>query len=331
MVRDPGYIKLWRSQLSHWIMQDPVALTVWTYLLLGAAYEPTTVKIVGEDILLRPGQMVRSRGFICRDLRLDEDRVRRALRKLEKDDMIRTQGFKWGTLITVTAWDHYQKGTEFAEKSTQPPAPLCTPLSGNQAPNQAPSLNGSQSDTCAENWQPSTQPPAPLNGDETPNETPTVKEYKKEEEEGTRKRVSQPPASQSPEWPSLETLRRLLPEAVAEYSPETWRAAYKRCCTHHDGQRWLIPGTQRPVYDPRQHFLATLERVSRRSQPGPQNTIALEKSIAQLREQVRLHVGNPINGDSPINHAERPAYKALKQRLAAAEAQLTALTLPVPA
>ena len=107
------YIKLDRKLLENKYFKYPgkaQQLRVWIYLLMHAAYtskDDEDIKRYGYDHL-EPGQVIRSKETIGRDLRLKNHQVKAALDALKKDNMITTKSSNKNTLITIVNWAVYQ-------------------------------------------------------------------------------------------------------------------------------------------------------------------------------------------------------------------------------
>ena len=116
-----SFIKLDRKMLENKYFKYPYKaqqLRVWLYLLMNAAYETKEndeIKRYGHSHL-KPGQLIRSRDTIARDLRLQSNQVKVALNSLRRDNMITTKGSNKNTLITIVNWEIYQGGKKQSDQ-----------------------------------------------------------------------------------------------------------------------------------------------------------------------------------------------------------------------
>jgi len=113
-----GYMKYWRQTLDNPVaMKDAVHLAIWTWLLLKANWEETQCKFGKQVIKLQPGQLPPiSRRTISEQLNVTESSVQRTLKEFEDEQMIEQQTFSKYRLITILAWDKYQKREHQSEQ-----------------------------------------------------------------------------------------------------------------------------------------------------------------------------------------------------------------------
>ena len=106
----PGWIKLSRDIISHWIWQDEQRLKWWLDLLLMAAYEKRKkfLKKEGRFIELQPGETDASYGFLAERWGVDKRVVRRFIELLEADGMVYHQAHHSYAIITICNYDKYQ-------------------------------------------------------------------------------------------------------------------------------------------------------------------------------------------------------------------------------
>lgn len=106
---DNGWIKVHRKMLDNPIVfKDPDHLGVWIYLLLTATHKERPVLFGGKKITLKPGQLVTGRKVISQYTGVNESKVRRILDLFKSDHQIDQQATRYGSLITILAWDEYQ-------------------------------------------------------------------------------------------------------------------------------------------------------------------------------------------------------------------------------
>ena len=102
------YIYLYRSLIDDPILKKPVYFAVWIFLLLKARYRDAEVIWANEPVLCKRGQFVTTRGYISKECRVTENKVRSILSWLEKNHMLTVEATKTGTMITISNYDKYQ-------------------------------------------------------------------------------------------------------------------------------------------------------------------------------------------------------------------------------
>lgn len=128
---DRGYIKLWRKIVDNEVMTSADACQMLLFLMGKSTHRPHKIMVSGQVIVLRPGQFFAGRKQLALALKSTEQRVRTALKNLEKCGIINQQTTTKGTLISLINWDKYQ-GDQPAVN--QEPNQRLT--SGQPAPNQ---------------------------------------------------------------------------------------------------------------------------------------------------------------------------------------------------
>ncbi len=104
-----GWIKLHRKILDNpVVMKSPEHFMVWAYLLLEATHEDYPTLWGKDKVVLKPGQVIKGRLQIARDLRINESKVKRILNDLKSDQQIDQQAKHYGSLITILNWHTYQ-------------------------------------------------------------------------------------------------------------------------------------------------------------------------------------------------------------------------------
>lgn len=104
-----GWIKLHRKILDNpVVMKDADHLTVWVYLLLVATHKDLPTMYGGKKIILHPGQLVTGRKKISKATGVNESKVKRILNLFESDQQIDQRKERYGTLISINAWNEYQ-------------------------------------------------------------------------------------------------------------------------------------------------------------------------------------------------------------------------------
>ena len=113
-----GWIKIHRKILNNpVVMKDPDHFTVWMYLLLTASHQEYKTLFGGKLITLKPGQLIAGRKKISRATKVDESKVKRILKLFEADQQIDQQTKRYGSVISILAWNEYQN---FDQQNDQP-------------------------------------------------------------------------------------------------------------------------------------------------------------------------------------------------------------------
>ena len=108
-----GWIKLHRK-----IWQNPVVtkdsdhLAVWIYLLTHATHQEHDTLWKGQRITLKPGQLITGRKKLSKELHICDSKVNRILQVLKIEHQIEQQTSSQGSLISILAWDKYQKSEQ---------------------------------------------------------------------------------------------------------------------------------------------------------------------------------------------------------------------------
>ena len=107
-----GWIKLHRSMRGHWLWEGEKFTKgqAWIDLLLWARHTPGTVRIRESPFYLDAGQQVRSEVTLSKTWGWSRDKVRRYLKHLENDGMIRQQKTTSTSIITICKYSDYQQG-----------------------------------------------------------------------------------------------------------------------------------------------------------------------------------------------------------------------------
>lgn len=97
-----GFVAIHRDMLSHPLLQDPVRLRAWLWLIANAAWKPTRIKIKGEIVTLERGQLSYSVRFLAENWGMSKSAVGRFMTALRAEGMIETCS-KSGTPNETTA------------------------------------------------------------------------------------------------------------------------------------------------------------------------------------------------------------------------------------
>lgn len=104
-----GWIKLHRQMLDNPVVfKDADYLAVWIYLLLTATHKQRPAMYGGQKIMLKPGQLVTGRKKISERTGVNESKIFRILKLFESEQQIEQRKNRYGTLISILAWDEYQ-------------------------------------------------------------------------------------------------------------------------------------------------------------------------------------------------------------------------------
>lgn len=107
-----GWIKLHRSVKDHWLWEGEKFTKgqAWVDLLLWARHTPGSVRVKSSPMHLQAGQQARSEITLSKTWGWSRDKVRRFLRCLEDDGMIRQQKTHQTSIITICNYSNYQHG-----------------------------------------------------------------------------------------------------------------------------------------------------------------------------------------------------------------------------
>lgn len=104
-----GWFKFHRKTFENpIIMKDAETLSVWVWLLGNATFDERRVLFGGTDRKLRKGELVTTTKFIANELKINESKVNRILKLLEKEKQIEKQTTSRNTLIYIVNWEKYQ-------------------------------------------------------------------------------------------------------------------------------------------------------------------------------------------------------------------------------
>lgn len=118
-MNNKGYIRLYRKILDNPVVnKDNDHLSVFIYLLLTANHSEKKVIFNGNQITLKPGQLVTGRKNIAECCHVSESKVERILSKLESEQQIEQQKSTKKRVISVLNWGIYQKSEQQSEQQT---------------------------------------------------------------------------------------------------------------------------------------------------------------------------------------------------------------------
>ena len=108
-----GWVKIFRN-LINWEWYDDIYVkVVFLHLIITANYEEK----IWHGIHIKRGQVLTSRKHLSEDLKLSEQQVRTALKKLEKTKEITINTTNKYTLVTIENYDFYQERGDKATNS----------------------------------------------------------------------------------------------------------------------------------------------------------------------------------------------------------------------
>ena len=116
-----GWIKISRSITDHWIFSNPVYFKWWIDMLLMANIRDNKVAVGARLIDLNRGQMIASLNFLATRWKVSKERVRRYLKLLQSDNMIKIIHDGKATQITICNYVSYQDVRVDSETTTSQP------------------------------------------------------------------------------------------------------------------------------------------------------------------------------------------------------------------
>ena len=102
------WIKLYEKLDKSSIYRDSEMVHLWVHLLIKATKFPYNVNWGGEEITLKPGELITGRKKLSSDLRINESKIQRSLKFFEKCHMIEQRTNRQSRIVTVLNWDQYQ-------------------------------------------------------------------------------------------------------------------------------------------------------------------------------------------------------------------------------
>ncbi len=104
------WVKLYASTLVDTIFNDADAATfkTWMWILVKVFFKPTTIFIGNQQVELKAGQMPFGRKAAAMELKINESKLYRIIKKLEKKGCISIESNNKFSIITVTNWGKYQ-------------------------------------------------------------------------------------------------------------------------------------------------------------------------------------------------------------------------------
>lgn len=104
-----GWISLNREIAGHWVWDCEFSHgQAWVDLILNANHKPAKIMIKGQLIELSRGQQARSELTLSKQWKWSRNKVRRFLKNLENDDMIKVKSGHLTTVITICKYNDFQ-------------------------------------------------------------------------------------------------------------------------------------------------------------------------------------------------------------------------------
>ena len=102
------WIKLYEKIENSSIYHDSELVHLWIHLLIKAQKFESSFIWNGEEIVLKPGQLLTGRKQLSERTGINESKIQRALKKFEKCHMIEQQTTNKNRIITITNWHIHQ-------------------------------------------------------------------------------------------------------------------------------------------------------------------------------------------------------------------------------
>lgn len=103
-----GYIKIWRKIEDNGLISNADACQLLVFLLIKASRVTRKIMVGTQLVTLNSGQFFAGRKQLAQALNSSEQKVRTALKVLEKLEIISQQPTSKGTVISIINWDKYQ-------------------------------------------------------------------------------------------------------------------------------------------------------------------------------------------------------------------------------
>ena len=104
-----GWVSLNREVLQHWVWDCEFSYgQAWVDLILNANHKPAKVMMKGQLVHLERGQQSRSELTLSKQWKWSRNKVRRFLKNLENDGMIKVKSGHLTTVITICKYNDFQ-------------------------------------------------------------------------------------------------------------------------------------------------------------------------------------------------------------------------------
>ncbi len=107
-----GYIKIFRSIMDKGWYKDSECVALWLHLILKANHKGAEFMFGYSIIKLLPGQLVTGRKALSQETGIKESKIERILKMFEIEQQIEQQTNSRNRIITIVAWDCYQKSEQ---------------------------------------------------------------------------------------------------------------------------------------------------------------------------------------------------------------------------
>lgn len=114
-----GWVKLHRQLKSHWVYSNSELLHIWIHILLSATHDYCTTLMNGKIVDLFPGQLVFGRKKWAKELKMDPNKIYRAIKLFENTKMISIYSTNKYSILTVCNWSSYQRFFENGDSEHQ--------------------------------------------------------------------------------------------------------------------------------------------------------------------------------------------------------------------
>jgi hypothetical protein len=131
-IMQQGYIKLYRSALSHGWLRNHKLWILWCYLLLKASYCGRTVLHGSSKITLDPGQLIFGRRAASLETGLSEQAIRSTIKILVDAKNITIQTTNRFSIITLVNWGLYQSDGQASTSKTTKHQPTTNQPTGHK-------------------------------------------------------------------------------------------------------------------------------------------------------------------------------------------------------
>jgi hypothetical protein len=111
-LSDHGYIKFYRSTLTHPFFRDDVERMAWLRLLSAAAWKPYKTRAGEFFVELQRGEVVAAVRYLADEWSWSKGKVERFLNRLKNEAMIGTRTETGITIITICKYNEYQGGDD---------------------------------------------------------------------------------------------------------------------------------------------------------------------------------------------------------------------------
>lgn len=104
-----GYVLLYRQFMDNCLYKDSEYVHLWIHLLLCASYGETEYLSGNNLIKLKPGQFITGRKKLSKETGINESKIERILKVLEKSKNIEQQTNNLNRCISIVNWSKFQK------------------------------------------------------------------------------------------------------------------------------------------------------------------------------------------------------------------------------